>query len=295
MKEGEFPARQQTPQATKAGPPWGLLQVWSARPLGARVHHAVIPVLVAVAVAMATGAGTGSSPTRTPAGGSRCTGTGPCTRRSTPVARMTRAGRPPTRECGATACTGRSTPAPRGHNSPSSSNQPLSWAPHPSSPFANAPPLDDLPPLVKPGGAGGGGGRGTAAEVHSVATFVYDLWVADITTEPRALALRRWAESTVFAWPRELRGVGRAGLLYAEQSCADALARHLAHLAATGKSSAALRGTISAIRMAEKLQLLRPTVCPIQWAIAAGAGRAYNSEPGQRICGTQPQHAASSL
>ena len=74
--------------------------------------------------------------------------------------------------------------------------------------------------------------------------------------------------------------MGRAGLLYAELSRADALARHLAHPAAIGKSSAALRGTISAVRMAKKLPLLRPTVGPIHWAIAAGAGRTYNSELG---------------
>ena len=81
-------------------------------------------------------------------------------------------------------------------------------------------------------------------------------------------------------------GMGRAGLLYAELSRADALARQVAHLAPMGKSSAALRGTISAVRMAEKLQLLRPTVGPIHWAIAAGAGRANNSEPGQQVWGT---------
>ena len=86
-----------------------------------------------------------------------------------------------------------------------------------------------------------------------MATAVYVLWAADFTTEPRALALRRWAESTVLAWARELRGVGRVGLLYAEQLRADALARHLAHLEATGKCSAALRGTVSPVRMAEKL------------------------------------------
>ena len=38
--------------------------------------------------------------------------------------------------------------------------------------------------------------------------------------------------------------------------------------------------------MAKKLQLPRPTVCPIHWAIAAGAGRASNSERGQQVCGT---------
>ena len=35
--------------------------------------------------------------------------------------------------------------------------------------------------------------------------------------------------------------------------------------------------------MAEKLQLQRLTVDPIHWAIAAGAGRAYNSEVGQQV------------
>ena len=53
-----------------------------------------------------------------------------------------------------------------------------------------------------------------------------------------------------------------------------------------GKSSAALRGTISAVQIAEKLQLLRPTVYTIHWAVAAGDGQAYNSEPGQQVCGT---------
>ena len=72
---------------------------------------------------------------------------------------------------------------------------------------------------------------------------------------------------------RELRGAGRARLLYAEQSRAGALSQHVVHLAATGKSSTALRGTILAVRMAEKLQLLWPTVGPIHWAIAAGVGR----------------------
>ena len=71
--------------------------------------------------------------------------------------------------------------------------------------------------------------------------------VPDFANEPRALALRRWAESTVFAWAREIRGVGRAGLLYTELLRADALARHLAHLAAMGNSSAALPSTISAV------------------------------------------------
>ena len=69
-------------------------------------------------------------------------------------------------------------------------------------------------------------------------------------------------------------------------SRADALARHLAHLASTGKSSAMLRGTPLVDRMAEKLLLPRPTVCPILWAITAGAGGVYNFEPPQLVWGT---------
>ena len=76
----------------------------------------------------------------------------------------------------------------------------------------------ELPPLVNPEGARGGGerGRATVAKLHGVATTVYDLWAADFATEPRAVALRRWAESMVFAWAWKLKGVGRAGLLYVE-------------------------------------------------------------------------------
>ena len=107
-----------------------------------------------------------------------------------------------------------------------------------------------------------------------MATRVYDLSAADFPTELRALALRYWAEGTVFARAREPKGVGRA----------DALARHVAHLAAMGESSAVLRGTISAVRMAKKLQFLRPGR-----ALSTGLsqlGRVYNSEPSQHVWGT---------
>ena len=62
--------------------------------------------------------------------------------------------------------------------------------------------------MADPGLGGGGGvrgGGGTAAELHSLATAVYDLWAADYGREPWALALRQSAESTVLAWTRELR------------------------------------------------------------------------------------------
>ena len=54
---------------------------------------------------------------------------------------------------------------------------------------------------------------------------------------------------------------------------------------ATSKPPAALRSTISAVHMAEKLQLLRPTVGPMDWAIAARAAKAYGTNRGNS-CGS---------
>ena len=64
MKEGEFPARPQTPQAA----PWGLPQVRIARPPGARVQHAAISALRVATAAVATSAGAGFGPMWTPGG-----------------------------------------------------------------------------------------------------------------------------------------------------------------------------------------------------------------------------------
>ena len=36
-------------------------------------------------------------------------------------------------------------------------------------------------------------------DLHGVVPRVYDLWAVDFATKPWALALRSWAESTVFA------------------------------------------------------------------------------------------------
>ena len=55
-------------------------------------------------------------------------------------------------------------------------------------------------------------------------------------------------------------------------------------LTAANKPLAALRGTISVVHMTEKPSLLRPTVSPVYWVIAAGAGRAYDKEPSQQLC-----------
>ena len=214
------------------------------RPLGARVHDATIRVLRAVIAAVATCGGPSSSPTRAPGGW--VLGTGGLDRvhsvQHGSHIRRAWAG-PRTHARGATACNGRSTPAPRGRNSPSSSKQPVNQAPAPAALLlrCGCPSSASRPtaPGQSKGRGGGGGGRGTAAEPHGVATTVYDLWAAHFATDSRALALRRWADSTVLAWARELRGVGCVGLLYVEQSRANALAGHLAHLAATGKSSAA--------------------------------------------------------
>ena len=127
------------------------------------------------------------------------------------------------------------------------------------------------------------GGQGTAAELYGLATAVYDLWATDFATDPRALVHRRWAESTVFAWARELRGV--AGLLYAEQShvCPCTAPGTLGN---NGEVFSGLTVRYISSCMARKLQLLRPTVCPIHCAIAAGAGWAYNSEACHQVWGT---------
>ena len=81
-----------------------------------------------------------------------------------------------------------------------------------------------------------------------------------------------------------LRMVGRAGLLAAECSTAEALARHLLRLAAVGKPPIAVRDTISAVRMAEKL--LRPMISLVHSAIAAGAGTEYGGGPRQKQWGS---------
>ena len=94
------------------------------------------------------------------------------------------------------------------------------------------------------------GGGGIAPELHGLTT------AEDYGRNPRALALRRWAESTVFPWAREVRLVGQAGLLYAECSKAEALARYLVQMAQASRPSAALCGTISAVCTSKKLQRL---------------------------------------
>ena len=66
MKVGEFPARQQTPQAK--GLPQIRRQKRHARPLGASVHDTAVPVLPAVRAAAAAGVGLRAGPVRAPGG-----------------------------------------------------------------------------------------------------------------------------------------------------------------------------------------------------------------------------------
>ena len=49
-------------------PPWGLLQVRYARPLGARVHAAAIPVIPAITATVAAGTGPRAGPAGAPSG-----------------------------------------------------------------------------------------------------------------------------------------------------------------------------------------------------------------------------------
>ena len=209
----------------------------TARPLGARVHDATIPVLPAITIAVATGAGTSSSPTRTPGGwvlGAR--GLDPIhgVQHRLQV-RRARSAPLPVRAVHRHALV--IPPLPHGGAAaPGAAASPSAGPPTPTALLlmggCPSPRLATYRPCSIPGvgGGRGEGGRGTAAELHGMATTAYDLWAADFATEPRPLALRRWVESTVFAWAQELRGVGRAGVLYAEQPRVDALAGHLAHL-----------------------------------------------------------------
>ena len=170
LKAGEFPVRQQRPQAPKAGPHEPASSEvctanWRATTRrnspnppnshshsGSRCRPRCRPRVDALRV------------------GSPCEGTGPCTRRSAMAARTTPGGRPPNPACGATVCTGRSTPAPLGRSnpssSPSSSSRPLTRAPRPSSPFARR----GCPPPPRPAACrlwltrGRGGGEGVGAQ-----------------------------------------------------------------------------------------------------------------------------------
>ena len=89
--------------------------------------------------------------------------------------------------------------------------------------------------------------------------------------EPLALAIRRWSPGTVERWTAILRDVGRFAAHWPELDAAGALSQYLVRRAAMGQQPGTLRGVISALRLAEKLGCIRPTVRPVHWLMARGA------------------------
>ena len=97
------------------------------------------------------------------------------------------------------------------------------------------------------------------------------LWWGNYTEEPLALAIRRWSPGTVERWTAILRDVGRFAAHWPELDAAGALSRYLVRRAAMGQQPGTLRGVISALRLAEKLGCIPPTVRPVHWLMARGA------------------------
>ena len=89
--------------------------------------------------------------------------------------------------------------------------------------------------------------------------------------EPLAPAIRRWSPGTVERWTAILRDVGRFATHWPELDAAGALSQYLVRRAAMGQQPGTLRGAISALRLAEKLGCIRPTVRPVHWLMARGA------------------------
>ena len=136
------------------------------------------------------------------------------------------------------------------------------------------------PPIKDPDGAVNQGnsteeGGGMAIQLRGLATTVEDLWAADVAAEPRAPGLRKWA-SSIMACIYALKRLGRTALTNASGSRAHLAGGHLTERAARGDPPAALHGIMSTVQLAQKLQLVHPTVVALHWAVAAGAGRAYN-------------------
>ena len=75
-------------------------------------------------------------------------------------------------------------------------------------------------------------------------------------------------------WTRKLRALGRTALLHHEATAAEALAVHITTMAAQGRRSTTLRGVVSSVRMAERLEVVPPTV-PLHWLLCEAADKLY--------------------
>ena len=100
---------------------------------------------------------------------------------------------------------------------------------------------------------------------------VSHFWWGEYLQQPLALAIRRWAEGTVFGCTGALRDLARFAAHGPDIEPHEALSRYLVQRAAMGQQPSTLRGVISAVRMAEKLRCLPPTIRLEQWLMAKGA------------------------
>ena len=108
-----------------------------------------------------------------------------------------------------------------------------------------------------------------------LATTLSDIRAADLATNDLTLALARWPPGTVSSCLLAPRNLSRAALKYPELSAGDLLFTHIRILASRGQTSGTIRGTLSAVQLCEKLELLPTVVSPRHWAMAAGSDRVY--------------------
>ena len=127
---------------------------------------------------------------------------------------------------------------------------------------------------------------GTADELRFLSTRLLDARARDPYASDQALALGRWAPSTVDSWAGLLKGLSVTATKYPEFTKAQVLAQHIRLLAAQGRKSVTIRGLLSAVRLCEKIKLIPPTVSPIHWAMSAGADRIYEHPAPSPVWGT---------
>ena len=190
-----------------------------------------------------------------------------CTQRTARAAPMTRLDPPRTHVFGVAATTG-------------------PWAararrrlPRPPRPFRpgrpqRRPAAEEPGASARDGPASDGGADdegGGALDLRYAGSAVDSLWWGNYMEEPLALAIRRWSPGTVERWTAILRDVGRFAAHWPELDAAGALSQYLVRRAAMGQQPRTLRGVISALRLAEKLGCIRPTVRPVHWLMARGA------------------------
>ena len=98
-----------------------------------------------------------------------------------------------------------------------------------------------------------------------------DVWWVDYLQQPLALAIPRWAEGTLLAWTGMLRDLGRFVVHWPNTGPDQALSQYLVQRAAMGLQPSTLCRVILAVRMAEKLRCIPPTVRLEHWLMARRA------------------------